>query len=84
MTAERLAALHFERELSLSRLVVILPLVEGAGDRARELLAAGVPFDPGDWQIQGHDVFATDSEVVFVFEAYDDGILERLAGNSTL
>lgn len=80
--AERLVALQFKRELSLTRVAVIVPLVEGAGDRARALLAAGPPFDPASWELEGHYVFATDSEVVFVFEAYDDGILERLAGNS--
>ena len=52
--AERLAALHFERELSLTRVAVIVPLVEGAGDRARALLAAGPPFDPATWEIEEH------------------------------
>lgn len=82
--AQRLAALHFERELSLTRVAVIVPLIEGAGDRARALLAAGPPFDPATWELEEHHVFATNSEVVFVFEAYDDGVLERLVRNSTL
>lgn len=80
--AERIVALHVERERTLTRVAVIVPLVEGAGDRARALLASGPPFDPAAWDLEDHHVFATDSEVVFVFEANDEGVLERLAGNS--
>lgn len=69
--------------MSLSRVAVIVPLVEGAGDRARALLAAGPPFDPATWDLEAHHVFATDREVVFVCEASDDGLFERLTGNST-
>jgi hypothetical protein len=80
--AERLAALRLKRERGMTRVAVIVPLVEGAGDRARALLATGPPFDPAAWELEEHHVFATDSEVLFVFEAYDDKVLERLAGNS--
>jgi hypothetical protein len=54
------------------RLVVVVPLAEGAQERARELLADGPPFDLGDTQFVRHDVYLTASEVVFVFEAGDD------------
>jgi hypothetical protein len=53
----------------MSRLVVVFPLTEGARGRARELLAAGPPFELGDTAFDRHEVFLTEREVVFVFEA---------------
>jgi hypothetical protein len=54
------------------RLVVVVPLADGAQERARELLADGPPFDLGDTQFVRHDVYLTASEAIFVFEAGDD------------
>ena len=53
----------------MARLVVIVPLKAGARRRARELLDAGPPFELGDTAFDRHDVFLTEHEVVFVFEA---------------
>jgi hypothetical protein len=53
----------------MSRLVVVVPLREGARARARELLDAGPPFELGGTAFDRHDVFLTEREVVFVFEA---------------
>jgi hypothetical protein len=53
----------------MSRLVVVVPLKEGARARARALLDAGPPFELGDTAFDRHDVFLTEREVVFVFEA---------------
>ncbi len=56
----------------MRRLVVVVPLAEGAHDEARALLDAGPPFDLGETQFVTHEVFLTPDEVVFVFEAGDD------------
>jgi hypothetical protein len=63
---------------------MIVPLVHGAGDRARALIAAGPPVDPAAWAIEEQQVFVTDSEIAFVFETADGGILERLGSGPTL
>ena len=56
----------------MQRLVVVVPLAEGAEEQARELLEQGPPFDLDDTQYVRHEVFLTPSEAVFVFEAGDD------------
>ena len=53
----------------MTRLVVVVPLKEGAGARARELLDEGPPFDLEGTGLDRHDVFLTEGEAVFVFEA---------------
>jgi len=53
----------------VSWLVVVLPLKEGARERALALLADGPPFALEQTQYSRHNVFLTAREVVFVFEA---------------
>ncbi|MGH3023961.1 MAG: hypothetical protein ACRDNI_09920 [Gaiellaceae bacterium] len=53
----------------MSELVLVLPLREGARAKARELLEQGPPFDLDQTRFERHQVFLTDSEVVFVFDA---------------
>jgi hypothetical protein len=52
----------------MSRLVVVVPLIEGARKRAEELIAKGPPFEIGGTQLERHEVFVTDREVIFDFE----------------
>lgn len=52
----------------MSHLVVVVPLREGAHERARELLRQGPPFDLEKTQVERHHVFLTEHEAVFVFE----------------
>ncbi len=52
-----------------NRLVLVVPLREGAYERALELLADGPPFDPESAALVRHDVYVTPREVVFVFES---------------
>jgi hypothetical protein len=52
----------------MSRLVLVVPLKEGAAPRARQLLEEGPPFELGASELERHEVFLTDREVVFVFE----------------
>jgi hypothetical protein len=69
----------------MSRLVLVVPLKEGTGERARELLREGPPFEPETTQLERHEIFLTDHEVVFVFETPgDEPALELEAENPRL
>src|SRR5438552_3158488 len=48
-------------------LAVWVPLKPGCLGRARELLAMGPPLDPASLELSGHEVYLSESEVVFVF-----------------
>jgi hypothetical protein len=64
------------------RLVVVAPLGEGMRERARELIAAGPPFELQGTDLSAHRVYLTESEAVFVFEgAHPRAVVERLAGD---
>ena len=52
----------------MSRLVVVVPFVEGARSRVEELLKQGPPFEIEKTHLTRHDVFLTDREVIFDFE----------------
>jgi hypothetical protein len=52
----------------MSRLVVVVPFVEGAGEQVKELLSQGPPFEIEATQLSRHEVFLTDHEVIFDFE----------------
>jgi hypothetical protein len=67
--AERLAELQLGAKEE-EPLVVVLPLKPGATEEVRALLDAGSPFDPAAIEgLERHEVFLTDSEVVFLFES---------------
>jgi hypothetical protein len=61
------------------RVVVVVPLKPGVGDSVRMLLEEGPPFDPETVGLERHQVFLTDHEAVFLFEAPDPSTLDRLA-----
>jgi hypothetical protein len=82
--AEHLTALRFGERPHLSRLVVVLPLEQGARERAHVLLQKGPPFDPDAAGLERHHVFLTDDEAVFVFEAEAPDAVEQLASDQTL
>ena len=52
----------------MSRLVVVVPIKEGARQRAAELLEQGPPFDLEGTHLERHEVFLSDREVIFDFE----------------
>ena len=56
---------------------MIVPLIEGAGERARALFCSDPPLDPAAYAIEKQEVFVTESEIAFVFETSDRGTLER-------
>jgi hypothetical protein len=69
----------------VSRLVIVVPLREGTKERARELLEEGPPFELDETRLERHEVFLTDQEVIFVFEAPgDEPPLQLEAGNPLL
>lgn len=69
----------------MSRLVLVVPLREGSLDRVRELLAEGPPFELATTHLERHEVYLTDREAVFVFEAPGEEPPLRLqAGNPAL
>ena len=69
----------------MSRLVLVVPLREGTLDRVRELLAEGPPFELATTHLEHHEVFLTDREAVFVFDAPGETPpLELRAGDPAL
>jgi hypothetical protein len=76
---EQLSSLLGEERV-MSRAVVVLPLREGASERAAELLRGGPPFDPDEVGLERHHVFLTEQEAVFVFEADSRDAAEKLIG----
>jgi hypothetical protein len=60
----------------LERVVVVAPLRQGALDGVRALLQQGPPFDPEQAGLERHDVFATERELIFLFEG--QGVSESL------
>ena len=78
--ADQFVALQTRPEPSVTRIAMIVPLVEGTGERARALFRSDPPLDPAALAIESQEVFVTDSEIAFVFETSDRGILEHLAG----
>jgi hypothetical protein len=64
----------------MSRLVLVVPLKEGAYERARSLLAEGPPFELERTEFDRHEVFLTEREVVFVFESQGPTATLRLPG----
>jgi hypothetical protein len=51
------------------RLAVVARLRPGSADRARQILAAGAPYELGESGFLRHSVFLAEETVVFVFEA---------------
>ena len=69
----------------MGRLVIVVPLRNGTKERARELLEEGPPFELEETQLERHEVFLTDHEAIFVFEAPgDEPPLQLRAGNPLL
>lgn len=82
--AEHLAKILLEQRPRMSRFAVVVPLREGARDRAQSLIRAGPPFDLQESGLESHHVFVTDSEVVFLFAGESRAAIGRLAGEAHL
>jgi hypothetical protein len=68
----------------LSRVVVVLPLKEGAHRRATAVLERGPPFDPEQAGLERHQVFLSEREVIFAFEAEVADAVDRLVEDTSL
>jgi hypothetical protein len=69
----------------MSRIAVVVPIRPGAYDAARTLVESGPPFRLEDTPLEGHCVFLTEHEAVFVFEGPDARIVvEQLVGEASL
>jgi hypothetical protein len=64
----------------MTHLVVVAPLKPGMAGRARELVAAGPPFDLESTAFVRHAIHLTEREAVFVFEAEGESGALELAG----
>ena len=64
----------------MSRLVVVVPLKDGAYEKACALLAHGPPFDLEATEFDRHEVYLTKREVVFVFDSATSSATLRLPG----
>jgi len=82
--AERLGSLYVPEESAPSRAVLVLPLVEGAAEAVAELLRKGPPFDPDEVGLERHQVFLTENEAIFMFEAGSAQAADRLLSSSRL
>lgn len=60
--SDLLAALTLERRERYERVTLIVPLRKNRLEQARELIAAGPPFDPETQGLAHHEVFLTDRE----------------------
>src|SRR5215217_1182294 len=67
--AEELAGMKIGSESVGDRVAVVVPIRKSKVDRVRELLEAGPPFDPERVGLGRHQVFLTDHEAIFLFEA---------------
>jgi nucleotide-binding universal stress UspA family protein len=61
----------------MERVAITAQLKEGSEARARDLIAAGPPFDPGRAGLTQHGVYVGHDVVVFVFEG--EGVTQRLS-----
>jgi hypothetical protein len=71
-------------ERSPGRAVLVLPLAEGAVEEVAELLRKGPPFDPAEIGLGRHQVFLTESEAIFLFEADSAEAADRLLSSSSV
>jgi len=64
---ELLARLRAEHAAH-ARVAVVVPIRHGSSEHARELVAEGPPFELESLELERHDVFVGEREVVFLFE----------------
>jgi len=61
------------------QIVIVVPLKPGSRTWVHGLVELGPPCDPEDPGLERHQVFFTDQEAVFVFDAPDQSVRDRLA-----
>ena len=76
--AEQVASMGTGRAISSERVAVVVGLREGKRENAERLLVKGPPFDPEQAGLERHEVFLSDDEAIFVFEAVSEFSLQKL------
>lgn len=64
----------------MGRLVVVVPLKDGASEKARALLAKGPPFDLEATEFDRHEVYLSEREAIFLFETPGPSATLKLPG----
>lgn len=80
--AEHVASMRAGNAISSDRVAVVVPLRKGKREKAERLLDEGAPFDPERMGLESHEVFLTDQEAIFVFNAAVGFNLQKLLGDS--
>ena len=66
----------------MSRVAVVVPIKPGMYEAAKSLVESGPPFRLEDTPLEGHCVYLTEHEAVFVFEGPDArSAVEHLVGD---
>jgi len=69
----------------MSRVAVVVPLRPGAYETAARLVDEGPPFAPADSPLDGHCVFLTEREALFVFEGQNAReVVEQILGEASV
>ena len=64
------------------RLGIVARLRPGSRERAKEILAAGAPYELGEAGFRRHSIFLAEETVVFVFEGTGiEGLVSKLIGD---
>jgi hypothetical protein len=80
--AEQVASMRAGNAISSERVAVVVPLRKGKRDKAERLLDKGPPFDPERVGLESHEVFLSEQEAVFVFNAVSGFSLQKLMADS--
>jgi hypothetical protein len=69
----------------MSRVAVVVPLRPGAYETAARLVEEGPPFTLSDSPLDGHCVFLTEREALFVFEGPEARrVIEQILGEASV
>jgi len=69
----------------MSRVAVVVPLRPGAYETAARLVDAGPPFKVDESPLDGHCVYLTEREALFVFEgANAREVVEQILGEASV
>jgi hypothetical protein len=80
--AEGVTAMRTGNAIAAERVAVVVPLRKGKREKAARLLDRGPPFDPERIGLERHEVFLTDQEAIFVFNAASGFSLQRLLADT--
>jgi len=69
----------------MSRVAVVVPLRPGAYEAAAKLVDSGPPFTLAESPLDGHCVYLTEREALFVFEGPDARlVVEQILGEASV